>query len=147
MNITWKSMKFNKNTKPLWNGTRIMIAFWKASRMILNEFLIPTWPPRGVNFVHKTGNFWLLGPSWGQDGPKRPQEAPKTASKTDFGHILVHGLTIFLFFSWFGGLFRFLLFIVLLVCCFVGLLTCWSVGLLLCWSSRFLVVCWSVVWP
>ena len=77
-------------------------------------------------------------------GSKKPQEAPKTVSKTDFGAIL---LDFSWFFTWFGGRFRLLLFGVLAVCCFVGLLLCCFVGSLLCWFSGLLVVFWSAVKP
>ena len=46
----------------------------------------------------------LLGAKMGPRAPKKPQEAPKTGSKTDFGAILVDFWLIFwLFFGWFGG--------------------------------------------
>ena len=65
----------------------------------------------------------LLGAKMGPRAPKKPQEAPKTACKTDFGAILVDFWLIFWwFFGWFGGSFRLLLLVVVLVCCLVGLL-------------------------
>ena len=90
----------------------------------------------------------LLGAKMGPRAPKKPQEAPKTACKSDFGAILVDFWLIFWwFFGWFGGSFRLLLLVVVLVCCLVGLLVCWSVGSLLCWFSGLLVVCLSAVCP
>ena len=77
--------------------------------------------------------------------PKKPQEAPKTASKTDFGAILVDFWLIFwLFFDWFGGSSRLLLLVVVLVCCLVGLLVPWFLGLLARCFAGFLV-CWLSV--
>ena len=113
----------------------------------------------------------------GPRAPKQAPEAPKTASKTDFGAILVDFWLIFwLFFGWFGGSSRLFLLVVVLVCCLVGLLVCWFLGVLsrcdsgclvclLCvcrlptkyhtWCGTFegvlisglLVVCLSAAWP
>ena len=76
------------------------------------------------------GSWGHLGAKMGPRRPKKPQEAPKTASKTDFGLILVDFWLFFrLFFGCFGGSCRLLLLVVVMVCCLVGLLVCWSVGL------------------
>ena len=64
--------------------------------------------------------FSALVAKMGPRAPKKPQEAPKTAYKNDFGAILVDFWLIFWwFFGWFGGSFRLLLLVVLLVCCLV----------------------------
>ena len=85
--------------------------------------------------------FRLLGPSWRQDMPQRPQEAPRGAQVSlqdrfwsQFGRFLVD-LEVH-----FGSC-------SLLWCWFVAMLVCWSVGSLLCWFSGLLVVCLSAVWP
>ena len=78
----------------------------------------------------------LLGAKMGPRAPKKPQEAPKTACKTDFGAILVDFWLIFwLFFGWFGGSSQLLLLVVVLVCCLVGLLARCFAGFLVCWMS------------
>ena len=82
----------------------------------------------------------LLGAKMGPRAPKKPQEAPKTACKTDFGAILVDFWLIFwLFFGWFGASSRLFLLVVVLVCCLVGLLVCWFLGLLARCLAGFLV--------
>ena len=56
------------------------------------------------------GSWGHLGAKTAPRRPKKPQEAPKTASKIDLGAILVDFWLIFwLFFGWFGGSFRLLL--------------------------------------
>ena len=94
--------------------------------------------PGGVDecrFRWVFGSWGLLGAKMGPRAPKKAQEAPKTASKTDFGAILVDFWLIFwLFFGWFGGFFS-----ALAACCGVGLLPCWFVGLLVCWLVALLV--------
>ena len=89
--------------------------------------------------------FWLLAPSWGQDGHKMPQEASRQPSKTDFGAISADfSIDCWLMFDQFllnsactvGGL---------LVCCS---LLCWlglAVCLLGCLSS--LLSCWLLGSP
>ena len=64
---------------------------WKASRSIFVDFWVQL---GGSRVVARTGfwsYFWLLGPSWGQDGakshprgPRSSPRSPKTPSKTDF---------------------------------------------------------------
>ena len=66
----------------------------------------------------------------GARAPKKPQEAPKTASETDFGAILVDFLVDFLVVFWLVWGFI----SALLACCGVGLLPCSFVGLLISWS-------------
>ena len=110
--------------------------------------------PGGVRIF----TFWRFFGSWIHLGaktaprrPKKPQEAPKTASKTDFGATLVDFWLIFwLFFCLVWGFISALVAccgVGLLPCWFVGFLVSWSVGSLLCWFSGLLVVCLSAVWP
>ena len=76
-----------------------MITSWIDFGPILARFWLPTWPPIGETNVCFFDLCWLLGPSWGQDGPQDPQDPPKTAPKsprdplrdrfwTDFGPML-----------------------------------------------------------
>ena len=93
------------------DGSKIHLKIVKKSIKILSPLLIanfqqicaniiptwpqklPKWPPRDpiLNniFVWFWGSRWLSGPSWGQDGPKSPPRSPQTASKTNFGPILI----------------------------------------------------------
>ena len=110
-----------------------------------NDFgwiLAPNLPPKRRNFYLQISTFLVLG---APRRPKKPQEAPKTASKTDFGAILVDFWLIFwLFFGWFGASSRLFLLVVVLVCCLVGLLVCWFLGLLArCLAGS--LVCWLSV--
>ena len=71
------------------NGTRTrphnqstkMTTFGEASGTIFNEFLVSTWPPRGVTDLYKHRYFLALGAFL---EPRWPQEA----HKTDFRAIL-----------------------------------------------------------
>ena len=49
------------------------------------------WPPKGGSQGEPRTSFWrscgLLGLSWGQDGPKTPQGAPKTSKEPQFPQI------------------------------------------------------------
>ena len=78
------------------------------------------------------GSWSLLGAKMVPRAPKKPQEAPKTASKTDFGAILVVDFLMVFWLVW--GFTS-----ALVVCCGVGLLLCWFVGLLVCWLVALLV--------
>ena len=51
----------------------------KASGSILGGFWLPSWPPTRETTIQISEYFWFLGPSWRQDGPKTPQEAPRGA--------------------------------------------------------------------
>ena len=73
-------------------ATKSDITFWKASRRIFNRFWIPTWLSRGIDrwFSICVFGFWgLRGAKIGPKSAKKPQETPETASRTDFGTMLV----------------------------------------------------------
>ena len=74
--------------------------------------------------------------------PRAPQEAPKAASKTNFGAILVDFLLVFGLIS-VRILIDFLL-ICLLLCWFVGLWLCCFIGLLVVLLDVGLLLCWLV---
>ena len=59
---------------------------------LLDRLKIDFWWIWGPNLAPKKGNrsldfgaFWLLGPSWGQDGPKTPPRGPRGPILDDFG--------------------------------------------------------------
>ena len=81
------------------------------------------------------GSWGHLGAKTAPRRPKKPQEAPKTASKTDFGAILVYLWLIFFVVFW--SVWGFIS--ALVACCGVGLLPCWFLGLLVCWLVALLV--------
>ena len=98
--------------------------------------------------------FRLLGPSWRQDGPKSPQEAPRGSQDSfpdrfwsHFGRFLVDFLVVFWLVWGFTSALLACCGVGLLPCWFVGLLVSWSVGSLPCWLSGLLVVCLSAAWP
>ena len=69
-----------------------MITFRIALGTDFDRFSAPRWAPRGGPRNHFSKFLGLLGPSWGQDGPKIPprtpktlQEPPKRPPKIDFG--------------------------------------------------------------
>ena len=41
-------------------------------------FWPPTWAPLGGQKIDFSASCWLLGPSWGQDGPRTPPRWPKS---------------------------------------------------------------------
>ena len=86
-----------------------------------------------------------LGAKMGPRRPNKPPEAPKIASKTDLGAILVHFWLIF--YGFLVGLGVHFGSCCLLWFWFVALLVCWFVGLLVCWLVALLVflVCWLSV--
>ena len=94
-------------------------------------------PRKGIpifEFLNIFGSWGRLGARMGPGRPKKPEEAPKTASKTDFGAILIDFWLIFWSIFWLvWG------FISALAVCCGGLLLCWIVGLLLCWLVALLV--------
>ena len=49
-----------------------------------DQFGAPTWLPRGSARNNVSTFFLLLSPSWGQDGPKTPQEPPQIPILIDF---------------------------------------------------------------
>ena len=55
-----------------------MITFWIALGTDFDRFGAPTWLPRGGPRNFCSMFFLLLSQSWGQDGPKTPQEPPKS---------------------------------------------------------------------
>ena len=72
-----------------------MITFRIALGTNFDRFWAPRWAPRGGPRNHFSRSLGLLGPSWGQDGPKipprtpkTPQEPPKRPPKIDFGPLI-----------------------------------------------------------
>ena len=121
---SWDQMPPKPDPKTNQKKYDFLGAFWSDFWWILapkSRFLIL---PEASFF----GSWGHLGAKTAPRRPKKPQEAPKTASKTDFGAILVDFWLIFFgFFWWVWG------FISALVdCCGVGLLPCWFDGLLVC---------------
>ena len=55
-----------------------MITFRIALGTDFDRFSAPRWAPRGGPRNHFSRFLGLLGPSWGQDGPKIPPRTPKT---------------------------------------------------------------------
>ena len=72
-----------------------MITFWVASGLILGGFSLPSWGVLGGPSGDFFGSWGHLGAKMRPRRPKRPQEAPNTASKIDFGTILVDFWLIF----------------------------------------------------
>ena len=65
-------------------NTLFGIAFFIALGSIFEGF----WHPAGRNFCLHFETFWLLGPSWGQDGPQTPPRGLWDRFWIDFGPIL-----------------------------------------------------------
>ena len=72
-----------------------MITFRIALGTNFDRFWAPRWAPRGGPRNHFSRSLGLLGPSWGQDGPKilprtpkTLQEPPKRPPKIDFGPLI-----------------------------------------------------------
>ena len=72
-----------------------MITFRIALGTDFDRFSAPRWAPRGGPRNHFSRFLGLLGPSWGQDGPKIPprtpktlQEPPKRPPTIDFGPLI-----------------------------------------------------------
>ena len=148
MEPSWDQVATKPEPTSNQKNDQLLVGFRKGLGWILAPKLEGPGGVRKLTFWRFVGSWGHLGAKTAPRAPKKPQEAPKTASKTDFGTILVDFWLIFWwFFGWFGGSFRLLLLVVVLVCCLVGLLVCWSVGSLLCWFSGLLVVCLSAVWP
>ena len=113
-----------------------------------NDFgwiLAPNLPPKRRNSNLQISTFLVLGailaPRRPQDAPRSPKRRPRQPPRT----ILEPFWWIcWLFFGWFGGSFRLLLLVVVLVCCLVGALVCWFLGLLARCFAGFLV-CWLSV--
>ena len=120
--------------------------FLGGLRIDLGGIFAPKWGGPGGSVGGPSGDFFgswgCLGAKMRPRRPKRPQEAPKTASKTDFGTILVDVWVDFLMVFWL--VWRFIS--ALVVCCGVGLLPCWFVGLLACCLVYRLVGWFSCSW-
>ena len=110
--MTQLSINFGINLSRVWEGVGLQAAtklapnatktrpktnlkhyfFLEGLQIDFGWILTPNLGAQGESKVVVGWLFWLLGPSWRQDGPKRPQgaqEAPKIASKTAFGAILI----------------------------------------------------------
>ena len=63
-----------------------MITFRIALGTDFDRFSAPRWAPRGGPRNHFSRFLGLLGPSWGQDGPKIPPRTPKTLPRRPQNH-------------------------------------------------------------
>ena len=59
-----------------------MITFRIALGTDFDRFSAPRWAPRGGPRNHFSRFLGLLGPSWGQDGPKTPPRTPQDPPRT-----------------------------------------------------------------
>ena len=62
-----------------------IISFWIASGSTFARFWPPTWHLYRGSTRLGFGAFWLLEPSWGQDGPKTSPRDPPRQILVDFG--------------------------------------------------------------
>ena len=78
-----KSNNIRSNNQP-----KKMIRLLMASRLIVRGFRLPTWGSSGGPPGVRRATFWLLKPSWIQDGPHIPprplQDLPKTPPRHRF---------------------------------------------------------------
>ena len=123
MEPSWDQVATKPEPTSNQKNDHFLVGFRKGLGWILAPKLEGPGGVRKLTFWRFVGSWGHLGAKTAPRAPKKPQEAPKTASKTDFGAILVDFWLIFWwFFGWFGGSFRLLLLVVVLVCCLVGLL-------------------------
>ena len=77
----WEPTGGQVGTKSLQNSIpkviKKMITFRIALGTDFDGFWAPTWPPKAETNLWFLEHFGLLGPSWGQDPPKTPQELPR----------------------------------------------------------------------
>ena len=74
------------------NQSKKVLLFGRPPDRFWMDFGSQVGPQQGkdiFDFPSIFGSWGLLGAKMGPRGPKEPQEAPKTASKTDFGFILM----------------------------------------------------------
>ena len=83
---SWSQVGTKWHQNPTPQPIKKIIAFWKGSGSILGGFWAPTW---GGCKVVVGWLFWLLGPSWGQDGPRTPQDRLQDRFWSDSSWFLV----------------------------------------------------------
>ena len=75
---SWSQIGTKMLLKPIQQPIKKMITSWIDFGPILARFWLPTWPPKRESDLCFFDLCWLLGPSWGQDGPQDPQDPLKT---------------------------------------------------------------------
>ena len=88
---SWSQVGTKCHQNPTPKPIKKMITFWEPSGTIFGGFLLP----RAVFQFARIALMLALGAKMGPRRPKKPQEAPKTASKTDSGATLVDFWMIF----------------------------------------------------
>ena len=88
---SWRQVGTKCHQNPTPKPIKKLITFWEPSGAILNGFWLPKAPASCVQLALMLA----LGAKMGPRRPKKSQEAPKIASKIDFGNILVDFWLIF----------------------------------------------------
>ena len=71
----WRSVGTKSLQKSIFKSIIKTITFRIALETDFDRFWLPKWPPRGGP-KNRFSKFWgLLGPSWGQDGPRPLQDS------------------------------------------------------------------------